>query len=188
MKGYAALLVSLVAVGCAKPPAEESFRAGEEAQQQAEQTLGASPQAVDSLFLVAIGHFEQVVGNHPDNPLAEGALFRIAELHNNGTRRFQEAIATYRRFLSTYPESPKAPVSLFMIAFLYNNELHDLKNASATYREFLSRYPNHELATSAKGELENLGKSPEEIIEKQVAILKEGKNGPAAPGGGQENQ
>jgi outer membrane protein assembly factor BamD (BamD/ComL family) len=189
MKGLFAIIAFGLIAGCGKPSAEESFGAGEMAQKQAEQSLGTSPQSVDSLFMTAIGHYEQVVENHPDHPLAESALFRIAELHNNGTRRFQEAIATYRRFLSAFPESPQAPVSLFMVAFLYNNELHDLNNAGAAYREFLSRYPNHELAPSASGELENLGKSPEQIIEQQVALLKnEAKTGTAPPEGKQENQ
>lgn len=187
MKGLGSLIVVALLAGCGSPSAEESFRAGEEAQTQAEQVLGSTQQPADSLFLVAIGHYEQVVENHPDDPLAENALFRIAELHNNGTRRFQDAIATYRRFFSTYPESAQAPVSLFMIAFLYNNELHDLNNASIAYREFLSRYPNHELSPSAQGELEYLGKSPEQIIEQQVTLLKEGEGGPASSGGGHEN-
>lgn len=187
MKGVVALVALGLLAGCSKPSADESFRAGEQAQAQAEQSLGNTPEAVDSLFRIAIGHYEQVVENHPDDQLAESALFRIGELHNNGTRNFHEAIATYRRFLSAYPESPKAPVSLFMIAFLSNNELHDLNAASTAYREFLSRYPNHELAASAKGELDNLGKSPEQIIEQQVTLLKEGK-GSATSGEKQENQ
>ena len=102
MKVVVALVAFGLLTGCGKPSAEESFRAGEQAQAQAEQSLGNSPQSVDSLFRTAIGHYEQVVENHPDDPLAENALFRIAELHNNGTRNFHEAIATYRRFFSAY--------------------------------------------------------------------------------------
>ena len=164
-----------ILAACAKPSAEESFAAAEEAQRQAESELGVSPTLQDSLFLAAISHYEEVVENAPDNPLAEAALFRIAELHNNGTRRFQDAIDAYRRFLVRYPASPQAPVSLFMIGFLYNNELSDLESARATYGEFLERYPDHELAASARGELDNLGKSPEEIIARQTAALKEKK-------------
>ena len=186
MKGLVAFVVLGMLVSCGTPSAEESFRAGEEAQAKAESSLGLESGAQDSMFVVAIRYYEEVVENHPDHPLAANALFRVAELHNNGTRRFQEAIATYRRFLEAYPDSPQAPVSLFMTAFLYNNELHDLPNASAAYRDFLERYPNHELAPSASGELANLGKSPEEIIEQQVAVMKEGGGG--TEGGTPKNQ
>jgi hypothetical protein len=56
-----------------------------------------------------------------------------------------------------------------MIAFLYNNELHMIDSASVAYRRFLDAYPNHELASSASSELDNLGKTPEQILEKHVA-------------------
>ncbi len=184
MKGLIPVVFLVALSGCSKPTAEESFKTGESAQTQAEASLGGSPGTQDSLFLVAIGHFEEVVENHPDNPLAEASLFRIAELHNNGTRRFQEAINAYSRFMKTFPESSRAPVSLFMMGFLYNNELHDLPNASAAYKDFLARYPDHELAASASGELAYLGKSPEQIIEQQVTMSKEKDSGT----GGQKNQ
>jgi len=188
MKGLITVLTVIALSGCAKPTAEESFAAGEEAQERAESSLGVSPSTQDSLFMVAIGQYELVVENHPEDSLAESSLFRIAELHNNGTRRFQEAINTYRRFMTTYPKSPRTPVSLFMIAFLYNNELHDLTNASTAYRDFLALYPDHELAPSASGELANLGKSPEQIIEQQVAMMKEKTSDKDSPQGGQKNQ
>jgi TolA-binding protein len=173
MKKTAVVVVMLVVGGCSKPSAEESFLAGEQAQKEAEAGLGSSQHIQDSLFQRAIGFYEAVVEDHPEDERAEMALFRIAELHNNGTRRFMDAINAYERSRSAYPSSPMAPVSLFMIGFLYNNEIRQFDKAAACYREFLDRYPDHELAGSARAELENIGKSPEQIIEKQLAATKE---------------
>ncbi|MDH4070469.1 MAG: tetratricopeptide repeat protein [Ignavibacteria bacterium] len=181
MRVPVALFIVCAVLGCGVPPAEETFSLAEEAQHKAESELGISAQIQDSLFMVAIGHYESLVADHPDHELAEPSLFRVAELHNNGTRRFQSAIDTYRRFLLQYPESPRAPVSLFMIGFLYNNELGDVESAGASYREFLERYPDHELAASASGELDNLGRSPEEIIARQTAMHQQGST-PAESG------
>jgi hypothetical protein len=58
---------------------------------------------------------------------------------------------------------------MFLIGYLYNNELHHLDSAAAAYRRFLEKYPNHEMALSAQFELDNLGKSPEELLPQQVA-------------------
>jgi outer membrane assembly lipoprotein YfiO len=175
------VLMVIVLTGCSKKSAEEMFAAGEEAQALAEEALGEEAQ--DSLFRLAISNFNAVVEDYPDHPIAEPALFRVAELHSNGTRRFLEAIDTYRRFRAVYQNSPQAPVSLFMIGFLYNNELGQYEKAAAAYTEFLENYPDHELAPSASAELAFLGKSPEEIIEQQMADIK-GENGKPSPAGG----
>ena len=179
MRFIPVFLIPLLLTACGKPSAEESFLAGEDAQQLAESA--ASEAVQDSLFRIAIENFEAVVVNHPDDVFAEPALFRVAELHNNGTRQFHRAIDTYRHFRTIYPASPQAPVSLFMVGFLYNNELGQYREAAAAYNEFLNSYPDHELATSASAELENLGKSPEEIIEQQLALTKDKERGKSDP-------
>jgi len=166
------LMLFALFAGCSKPSAEEYFAEAEQAQRTAEASLGNSKATLDSLFTAAISSYEKIVEEYPDDPLAEVALFRIAELYNNGTRSFQKAIDTFRRYLTAYPDRPQAAVSLFMIAFLYNNELQNLDSATAVYGRFLKRFPDHELASSARAESENIGKSPEQIIEQQLAMSK----------------
>ncbi|WP_268761450.1 tetratricopeptide repeat protein [Candidatus Chrysopegis kryptomonas] len=53
-----------------------------------------------------------------------------------------------------------------MLGFIHANELNDYKKAKIYYQKFIEKYPNSELATSAKFELENLGKEPEKIIQR----------------------
>ena len=50
-----------------------------------------------------------------------------------------------------------------MIGYNYANNLNDLKSAEIEYKIFLEKFQTHELAISVKFELENLGKSIDEI-------------------------
>ena len=141
----------ILLAGCSKPTAEEYFAEAEAAQNAKN-------------FPLAIETYSELVTEHPKTPLAEISLFKIAEIHHNETKDFVKAIEAYQRYISMYPDGVKAPSALFVIGFLYNNQLHNLDSAAAVYRRFLDRYPHDELASSALFELQNLGKSPEELI------------------------
>lgn len=77
-----------------------------------------------------------------------------------------KAIELYSLLLANAPQHPKAATAQFMTGFIYANDLGQLDKAKAAYEAFLQKYPNDELSESAKMELENLGKSPEELIKK----------------------
>ena len=65
---------------------------------------------------------------------------------------------TLLRLVQSMP-SPKAePIKLWL--------------AKVGYERFLSKFPNHELARSAKFELENIGKTPEEILSPKKHVVK----------------
>jgi len=86
-----------------------------------------------------------------------------------------KAIALYASILANAPQHPKAATAQFMTGFIYANDLNELGKAKAAYEAFLQKHPNDELAESAKMELENLGKSPEELIKKFEAQQQEGQ-------------
>jgi len=54
-----------------------------------------------------------------------------------------------------------------MSAFILANELQKLDLAKESYNLFLQKYPSHELANSAREELNNLGIPAEEILKKK---------------------
>jgi len=76
---------------------------------------------------------------------------------------YAHAIEDYRLFLKIFPQSDKIANVKFLIAFTYGNNLNDLDNAKKEYKEFLEQYPDSPLKISAEFELENIGKSIEEI-------------------------
>lgn len=149
----AALVITLLWAGCNKPPAEEYLKKAQEAEK-----IG--------LWSVAIENYRDLMNNHPESMLAESALFSIAAIEHNNLQDFKAAVDGYKLYMQKFPQGKKASVAMFLTAFLYNNELKNLDSAKVFYERFLSTYPNDEMAPSARFELNNLGKSPDEILPK----------------------
>lgn len=121
--------------------------------------------AEDSAKLdLALGKYEELVRDFPTEALAETSLYRLVTLRSNIPGAKAEAVAAQRRFLALYPRSGWAPNVTFMLAFNYNNELAQFDSARKYYELFLAGWPDHELAASARFELENIGKGPEELL------------------------
>ena len=51
-----------------------------------------------------------------------------------------------------------------MLGFVQENYSGNLDEARRIYQLFLMEFPNHEMADDARASIDNLGKSPEEII------------------------
>lgn len=173
MKLLSALVLALLYIGCSAPPPEETYKKAEEALK-----AGDIPLAIQS--------YEQVMRDHRGSPLAEKAAFRIATTQHNELRDYQAAVGSYRRYVELYPDGENAPTAIFLTGFLYNNELHKLDSAAMSYRLFLEKYPTHEMAVSAQFELDNLGKSPEELLPKPTVAEQPAQKStkkPASEGG-----
>ena len=78
------------------------------------------------------------------------------------------ALNIYPEFQAKYPKAPKAPQPLFLIGFIQANELMDIDAAKAAYSKFVEVYPESEMVESAKAEIDNLGLSPDEILQKKM--------------------
>jgi tetratricopeptide (TPR) repeat protein len=77
---------------------------------------------------------------------------------------FKGAIEAYEKLLEIYPDDPNNYKPLFMIGFNYSEYLNDHDKARPYFQKVVDDYPNSDLVVSAKFMLENMGKSPEEII------------------------
>jgi isocitrate lyase len=53
---------------------------------------------------------------------------------------------------------------LFLQGFISENGLKDTAAARKFYENFLKQYPNHKLASDVKISLNNMGKTPDELI------------------------
>jgi TolA-binding protein len=60
--------------------------------------------------------------------------------------------------VKNYPTGKFTAQSIFLIGFIANNYTKDLEEARKYYQMFIDKYPDNELISSAKYELENLGK------------------------------
>ena len=102
--------------------------------------------------------------NYPEDSMAPEYVFKGAEFCLN-LGAGQRSIILYDRIFNDYPDFRKAPECLFLKGYVYENYLGDLDNAKLIYTEFLERYPNNEFADDAAISIQNLGKTPEELIQ-----------------------
>lgn len=67
--------------------------------------------------------------------------------------------------ISSYPSYKNLPAAIFLLAQLYDDEtyLSDENEARRLYQKIIDEYPHSDWAMSAKGAMEYLGKSDEEI-------------------------
>ena len=77
---------------------------------------------------------------------------------------YDKSLALYTKITETAPDHRKAPTAFFMIGYVYANDLKDLDKGKAAFELFLQKFPNDQMAEAARGELKNLGKSPEEVL------------------------
>lgn len=108
--------------------------------------------------------YEAYANNYPEDSMAVEYIFKGAEFCLNlgaGDR----AIALYDRVIKDYPDFRKAPECLFLKGYVYENYLGDLENARVIYTEFIEKYPDNEFADDAEISIQNLGKTPEELIQ-----------------------
>lgn len=123
----------------------------------------------------AIAEFNKIAESGDKN-FAPKAIVILASIYQNrmddnisGLQSAEKAQYFFRALYDKYPDNPDAPKALFMSAFILANELNKYDEATKAYNLFLEKFPKHELAASAKQELEYLGLSPEEILKKKMA-------------------
>ena len=85
------------------------------------------------------------------------------EFYNQGL--YTEADQTLKEYLDTYKEDTNNPNALFLRGFIMANHINNLDSAKAIYEFFLTKYADNELSASVKFELDNLGKSPELLLD-----------------------
>ncbi len=161
-----ALFLSLILIGCTKKTDQYYIDLGSTNLQQ--KNYDASAAAFSSLVI-----------EYPSSQLAPEAIFNLATIYQNqyikkdpatGAALTQDeslhkAADLFRSIYDKYPQNSNAPKALFLSGFILANDLRDYNNATATFNLFLKQYPNNELAASVKEELNNMGLTPEEILE-----------------------
>ncbi len=111
---------------------------------------------------------------YPKDSNAVNYLFKAADLSMN-TSGPKQAVDLFDEIMKNYPDYSKVPQCLFLKGYIYENYLNSLAKAKEIYTEFLKKYPDDDFADDAQASLNNLGKSPEELIKEFEAKAK--KNG-----------
>lgn len=126
-------------------------------------------------YAEAITNYNNIIKKFPESKFAPEALFEMAKMYQGQIIKnitpqesLKKAVNYYKEIYSKYPDSPKAESSIFMAAFILANELQDIEAARKTYNLYIKKYPQGELVKDAKIELQNLGKSPEEVLREKL--------------------
>lgn len=108
----------------------------------------------------------------PNRANSADRMFKAAELAMSLNHTIQ-AIKYFAKVYNEYPDYEKRPYALFLKAFVLENQARDYVQAESVYQEFLRLYPGHDMADDAEYSIQNMGKTPEELIrefEKQDSI------------------
>jgi len=76
-----------------------------------------------------------------------------------------EALKVYNDIYTNYKQYENRPDALFMMAFLYENNMLNKEKAKEYYQKYLNEFPNEDFAKDAKFSLDNIDKTPEELME-----------------------
>lgn len=164
MKGFKTLttVLSLVIMMAACAPAIEkdaaAITAAEDALFDENQGITDKSKAMELVDL-----YVAFADNYPEDSMAAEYLFKGAEFCLS-LGEGQRSIDLYDRVMLEYPDFRKAPECLFLKGYVFENYLGDLEEAKIIYELFLQKYPENDFADDARISIQNLGKSPEELI------------------------
>jgi TolA-binding protein len=116
-------------------------------------------QLADELVQAYISYAE----SHKGSPEAPDYLYSAADLSLN-IGKSKESLDLYNQIIYKYPDYAKAPECLFLVGYIYENYFGQYGKAKEIYESFIKKYPNHDFADDAAISIENMGKSPEELI------------------------
>ncbi len=99
----------------------------------------------------------------PDDTLSPEYIFKGADICMNILNP-SKAVLFFDRIIREYPDYRKVPESMFLKAYVYDNNMQSYDLARKLYTEFIEKYPDNEFADDARVSIQNLGKTPEQII------------------------
>lgn len=119
--------------------------------------------------------FEKLAAENPESKFAAKGLLECARLYHNSIipevdrqASLSKAIGYYKRVFNNFPQDSTAELSLFLTGFIFSNDLGQMDSARTYYELFMKKYPKSQYINSVKLELDNLGLTPDEILEKKL--------------------
>jgi outer membrane protein assembly factor BamD (BamD/ComL family) len=125
-------------------------------------------------YPMAVVKFEQIVKEYPKSDFYPRSLMELGNIYNaklistmGPADNSRKAIYYFKKLYTEFPVSTHGEQAMFLTGFIYANELKNQDSAKISYELFLNKYPNSQFSTSVKAELNNMGKTPEDIIDKK---------------------
>lgn len=128
----------------------------------------------NKLDTAAASTVEQGIGNfldkYPQDSMASVYLFELGLLYQK-QRKFEQAINAFDKVYREYPDSKHARNAVFLEGFLYANVLNNYDKAREKYQLYLDKFAaaDEKMTSDVRLELQNLGKSPDELLKEILA-------------------
>lgn len=126
-------------------------------------------------YTEAVQGFEKLAVENPESKLAAKGLLECARLYHNSIIQdidrqtsLSKAVGYYKKIFNNFPQDSTAELSLFLTGFIFSNDLGQMDSARTYYELFMKKYPKSQFVNSVKLELDNLGLTPDEILEKKL--------------------
>lgn len=163
MKRILAAVCLMILFGACNP--KQSWKRN--AIETAEKTLMEQAKAgkIDTVAVNALlKDYEAYSEKYPEDTMGATYLFKAADFYRYMHKPLK-SIALYGSIYDRYPTIAKHPYALFLQAFTYENEVGNEHASKILYEKFLKLYPEHPIANDVRTTLNNLGKTPEQLIE-----------------------
>jgi len=110
-----------------------------------------------------IGKYLEFADAYPDDTLTPTILYNAARVSVSISNP-QQGVDILQRLIEKYPESKPLADAYVFLGFIYETALMDFQKAGYWYELFLKDFPNHPMYEDVRFSLNNLGKSPDEIV------------------------
>ena len=121
----------------------------------------ATPEKTKIKSIIAL--YEKFVTTFPKDSLAPIYIYSAANLSMNAGL-YEDAINFLDRLATDYTGFKKLPEAYFLKAFIYDDKIKNLDKARKAYIDFIQKFPKHDLVNDARISMDNLGKTPEQIV------------------------
>lgn len=153
------IAVTLFVFGCSSPRDKDITKIDSLEAQVNKQAASPDTASLNQL----INEYTSFVDKYPQDSVAPKYLYRAIRVTmsmNDG----QRAMKLIDRSINEYNNGPRYAEVVFLKAYVYENLLGNYGKASEIYRDFIHNFPDHELADDAQVAIQNMGKTPEELI------------------------
>ncbi len=151
--------LSIIYTGCKSPVNKDKSQISSIEEQLKDEAARPDNAKLDELLNLYISFADK----YPDDTLSQVYLYRAVNV-SMGMGDGQKAMQLIDRSINKYPAGIYLPEIVFLKAYVYENLLGRYGKASEIYRDFIHRFPDHELADDAQVAIQNMGKTPDELI------------------------
>ncbi len=153
------ITLALIFNGCKSPSEKDEARISTSENQLKDDGARPDKAKLEELLNLYTGYADK----YPDDTLSQVYLYRAVNL-SMGMGDGQKAMELIDKSINKYPNGVHLPEIVFLKAYVYENYLGRMGKASEIYRDFIHRFPDHELADDAQVAIQNMGKTPEELV------------------------